>query len=145
MLPTWSTSPVARDLGAERLGLGDAHPERLLDEHVLARGQRAVRGVDVELVGDRDHHGVEARIGEHRVVVGERPRRAVGDGHRLEQVAGAVADRVQLAVGGLVDGLEVRRLRDRPRAEHADPQGVTRLHRRNRRRAQARVQRWSQT
>ncbi len=75
--------PGRLDGGGERLALLDGDAHRLLDQHVLAGLDRLLRHRDVELVGDRDDHRVDERVGEHLVVVavghaaaGARPRPA---------------------------------------------------------------------
>ena len=57
------------DRPGDRLALLDADAHRLLDQHVLARGDGPQRHPDMELVGDRDDDRVDLRIGEHLVVV----------------------------------------------------------------------------
>jgi hypothetical protein len=42
--------------------------------------------------------------------------------HPFAEVVGDIADRVKLGVPGLAAGVEVGELRDRPAAEHTDPE-----------------------
>ncbi len=50
------------------LDLRGAARERLLDEHVLARLERAHRPLGVQRVGERDVHRVDVGVGEQRLV-----------------------------------------------------------------------------
>ena len=100
----------------------DGRPQRLLDQDVLSGLERLARRADVELVGDRDDHRLDVGIGQHGVIVAIRDARPVDGRHPLSEVVGDVADRVQLGVACLADGVEMGRLRDRAAAQHADPQ-----------------------
>src|SRR5690242_21069996 len=68
-------------------GSSDVCSSDLLDRHP-----------HVVLVGDRDDHGLDARVGEHRVVVRVGHLRPVRRGDRVQQVLRGVAQRVQLGV-----------------------------------------------
>ena len=104
------------------LAVLDGHAHRLLDQHVLAGGDRLAGRADMELIGDRDDDRVDVGIVEHRLVAGVGLARRAGRGHALKQILGRVADGVELGVAGLAAAFEVPELRDRPRAEHADAQ-----------------------
>ena len=60
-----------RHRGAQRLDLLDRGPDRLLAEHVFAGLERLQRSRDVPRVGGRDDDGLDLRVGEHGIVVGE--------------------------------------------------------------------------
>ena len=51
--------------GGHRLGLGDRGAQRLLAQHVLARGQQGLDDLTVQVVGDHDAHRVDVgRVGD---------------------------------------------------------------------------------
>ena len=107
----------------------DGHPDGFLAEDVFARRERPNRRRDVERIGRGDDHRVHVRIGQHRVVVLERARRAMRDGHPLAKIVGDLTDGVELGVRGLRAAVEVRRLRNLPCTEHAYPQPLVRVRR----------------
>jgi hypothetical protein len=76
----------------------------------------------VELVGDRDHDRLDVRVRQHGGKVVVNRLGLVDGGQAVGQVLCDVADRVQVRVPRLADGVQVGRLGDRPAAEQADPQ-----------------------
>ncbi len=107
------------------LDLGDVGADRLLAEHVLAGLERRDRGRDVQGVGGRHDHGLQRRIGQHGVVIGEGALGLVRPGHALEQVGRDVADGVQVGVASLRAALEMGCLRDGAAAENAHLERAT--------------------
>ena len=81
---------VAR--GGDRAVVLHARERRLLDEHVLARGERLQRQVEMEPRRHRDDHGVDARVGDGRRVVSEAGEaRRTGRGTRSARAASRLA------------------------------------------------------
>jgi len=119
------------DRGGERFAFLDVDAHRLLDEHVLSGVERLQRHRHVELVGDRDDHGVDVRVGEHPLVIRVGDPRPMGGRDGLKKVLGRVAERVELGVAGLAAGFEMRGLGDRAGAEntHSQPSFVCVSHR----------------
>ena len=67
-----------RDVG-ERVGVGGAQRDRLIDDHMLAGLERAPREVEVRVVRCRDHDAVDLVERQQRVEIGDRFRvRIVG-------------------------------------------------------------------
>jgi len=56
----------------------------------------------MEGIGGRDHHGIQRRIGQHRVVVGESFLRCMGGGHALQEIRRDIADGVESVLRPLV-------------------------------------------
>ena len=73
-----SATPARSQRGDHLRGLGRAHGQRLLAQHVLAGGGGAPRPLGVEVVGQRDVHRLDVGVGEQLVVraVGARDARA---------------------------------------------------------------------
>ena len=106
----------ARGLGGRegRLDLVRIARVRLLAEHVLAGCDRAQRPFVVQLVGQRDVHGIDAGVGEQRVLAAVCPchsqlerlglgarELATGDRHHAHARAGVRAGReVGVDAGG---------------------------------------------
>ena len=100
----------------------DAGRDGLFAEHVLACLERADGGRNMKAVGGGDDHRLEVGSGQHRVIVGKRLLRRVGRRHALAQVVGHVTDGIEVGIRRLAAAFEMRRLGNRPAAEHADPQ-----------------------
>ena len=77
----------------------------------------------MEVVGDRDDDGGEARVGQHGPVIGVGDSRLMDGDHPLAKILGRVTDRVQFRVFGLPAGIEVHELGDRSTAQDADAHG----------------------
>ena len=84
------------------LRVGRGHGQRLLAQDVLAGTGRGDRPLGVEMVGQRDVHDVDVRVGEERLVrpVGARDAERVGHLPRLRRVPRG--DRHDLAAIGLL-------------------------------------------
>ena len=59
-----SSTPGALARGDHLPGLGRAHRQRLLAQHVLAGGGGPLRPLGVEVVGQRDVHRLDVGVGE---------------------------------------------------------------------------------
>ena len=114
--------PGLADAGAQLLALLDGGAQRLLDEDVLAGGDRLKAQGDVERVAGGDDDRLHPGVGQHGGVVAVGNCRFVHGSHLLDQVPGGVADGVELGVAPLAAGVEVGHLGDRPAAENAYPE-----------------------
>ena len=74
------------------VGLAERDAHRLLDEHVLARGERGERNRCVRRIGSRHEHGVEVGEGEELLRIGQRERYAECSGDTLCDTGAGVAD-----------------------------------------------------
>ncbi len=78
--------------GDDLVGLAERDAHRLLDEHVLARGERGERDRGVRRIGSRHEHGIEVGAGEELVRIGQRERHAERPGDALCDTGTGVAD-----------------------------------------------------
>jgi hypothetical protein len=104
LMPDGDHPTCAPLCGDEVFGFFDGDAHRLFHQDVLAGVEGADGQWHVELIGDRDDHGVDVLVGEHLVVVVERGGGLVHQHHALADVVGGVADRVQLDVFGFAAG-----------------------------------------
>ena len=75
-------------------------------------------------IGSGDDHRIEIGIGEHRIVIVEALGRLVSITHALNQIAGDIANCMQIGVAGLHGRFEMRGLGNRAAAENAHPEAA---------------------
>ena len=121
-MPDLKRQTRARNGIAELLDLFDRDADWLFAEDVLAGFQRAQACGHMEGVRGCDDDGLDLGVRQHRVVIGEGLRRCMRRGHAQAQILGDIADRVEVGVARFGAGLEMRELRNRPAAQHANPQ-----------------------
>ena len=109
-----------RDLPPQFLAFLDADAERFLDQDMLPRGHGLQGQRDVELIRDADEHRLHLRVRQHLVEFAMRKSRLMQQLHLPAQIVGKIADRRELDVARLSRRIEMRHLRDRPAAEHAE-------------------------
>ena len=80
-----------------RLRLGDRRRERLLDQHVLARGEQREHGSGMQMVGRRHRHGID--VARRDVIDARRPGAAALLGEGLRALRILIADHGERAAG----------------------------------------------
>lgn len=98
----------------------DGDPEGFFDQDMFSglKGFECER--DMELIGDPDDDGVDVRIGEHCIQVVIDFLRRVDGGHAVGQVAGQIADGIELGVFCFATGVEMSDLGDGSASEDGD-------------------------
>ena len=120
-VPTCSTRAWRAGERRQRVGLGEGEAERLLGQHVLARGERG-GGHRRVAAGRRQQHGVDVRGLDDLLEARGRPHACAGPaGDRLGAARREVADGDELEPVGEPDERgDVGRLRDRPGTDDGD-------------------------
>ncbi len=118
-----SDEAAGLELADQRPGFLGREAERLLDDEMLAGGDRLVddRGV---LVG-ADDHGVDAGIGEELPVVGVAPGDAVFVAEPIDHLARQVAQSGDVEAGQLLEDRQMHELRDLSATYDADADALS--------------------
>ena len=87
---------------------------------MLARRQCLERGRNVEGICGGDDHGIEVRIGKHPLIGLETILGTMGDGEPLDQIAGDVANRIEICIFAFGDAFEMSGLGNRATSKDPD-------------------------